>query len=143
MADTSNTRAWSLGGVVFAGTMMIMAGIWQGIVGIAAIVDEEFFVEAPNYTYEIDTVAWGWVHLILGVIVFLAGWALFTGVIWARLVGIVLAVLVGVNNFLFLPHYPLWSIVAIALAVFVVWALATAPRHVVTSEPARYEPTRQ
>jgi hypothetical protein len=122
----STARAWALGGMVFAAAMMVMVGIWQILAGIAAIAKDEFFVVAPNYTYEIDTTTWGWIHLVLGVIVTATGIALFTGAMWARAVGIGLAVLSAIANFLYLPYYPLWAIVIIAANVFVIWSLANA-----------------
>jgi hypothetical protein len=125
-----SARAWAIGGVVFAGTIMIILGIWQFLIGLAAIINDEFFVVAQQYAYELDLTGWGWLHLILGVIVLLAGLAIFTGAIWARAVGTLLAILVAINNFFFLPYYPLWSILVIALTVFVIWSLATAPRQV-------------
>lgn len=128
MSSSNGVRIWAIGGVVFAATMMTMLGIWQILVGIAAIVDDDFFAVTPNYTYEVDTTTWGWIHLILGVIVLLAGFALFSGAIWARAVGVFLASLVAINNFLFLPYHPLWAILVIALAVFVIWALVTVTR---------------
>lgn len=127
MSGSGVARAWAIGGLAFAATLMIMLGLWQIFVGIAAIAEDDVFAVTPGYTYEIDTTAWGWIHLILGVLVLAAGFSLLGAFTWARVVGIVLAVLVAVNNFLFLPYHPLWSIVVIALAVFVVWALATAP----------------
>ncbi len=47
---------------------------------------------------------------------------------WARMVGVVLAVLTGIANFMFLPWYPVWSFIVIALNVFIIWALATGGR---------------
>lgn len=133
MATSSGTaRAWAVGGLVFAAIMMIVLGIWQGIMGIAAIAGDEFFVVSESYAFEIDTTAWGWIHLILGALVVLIGVALFSGAMWARAAGIVLALLVAINNFFFLPYYPIWSIVVIALAVFVVWSLATVGRREMT-----------
>jgi hypothetical protein len=126
MATSSAARTWAVGGLVFAATMMILLGIWEVFVGIAAIVDDQFFVVGPNYTYNIDTTAWGWVHLGLGALSIVAGFFLYTGATWARAVGIALAALVAINNFIFLPYYPLWSLAVIALAVFVIWSMATA-----------------
>jgi hypothetical protein len=122
----STARAWAVGGMVFAASMMVLLGIWQIFVGIAAIAEDEFFVVAPNYTYEIDTTTWGWIHLGIGVLVTIAGFFLFTGATWARAIGIVLAGVSAISNFFFLPYYPLWSIVIIAVCVFVIWALASA-----------------
>lgn len=125
----STARMWAIGGMIFAASMMIMLGIWQIIVGLAALIDDEFFLATPNYTYEIDTTAWGWIHLIIGVIVALAGFFLFTGATVARAIGIILASLSAIANFLFLPYYPLWALVIIAINIFVIWALATAGSH--------------
>ncbi len=62
-------------------------------------------------------------HLSLGVLVVLAGAALFTGAMWARVVGITLAGLSMIANFMWLPYYPVWAIVLIAVDAFVIWAL--------------------
>jgi hypothetical protein len=121
----TGVRGWALGGMVFAAYLMILLGIWGIFVGIAAIAADSIFVTTPGYTYRIDLTAWGWIHLILAVVVLLAGFALFTDATWARVVGILLAVLVAVNYFLFLPLYPIWSIIVIALSVFIIWSLAT------------------
>lgn len=67
---------------------------------------------------------WGWIHLILGIIVAIAGFALITGQLWARVVGIILAALSVIANFLWLPYYPVWAVIAIALAIGVIWGLA-------------------
>jgi hypothetical protein len=65
----------------------------------------------------------GWIHLILGIVVVAAGIGLLTGQIWARVFGVIMAGLSALANFLFLPHYPLWSILVIALDVMIIWAL--------------------
>jgi hypothetical protein len=119
---------WAVGGVVLAASLMVLLGLWGILVGIAAIASDAVFVTAEDYTYGINLATWGWIHLILAVIVVLAGLALFTGAAWARAVGIALAVLVAINYFLFLPFYPLWSIIVIALAIFLIWSLTTTSR---------------
>jgi hypothetical protein len=83
-------------------------------------------VIAPNYTDEIDTIAWGWINLVLGAIVATTGFLLFTGATWARILGIALALPSAAANFLFLPYYPLWAMINIGVNVFVIWALAIA-----------------
>jgi hypothetical protein len=114
---------WAVGGITFAGVLMILVGSFQSIAGLTAIIGDEFFVVTRNYTFEIDTTAWGWIHLILGLVVGLSGFALFAGRAWAGAVAIVLAVLSAVANFFFIPYYPFWSILMIALACWVIWAL--------------------
>jgi len=101
-----------------------MIGIFQAIAGFAAILENDFYVVGRNYAFEIDVTAWGWIHLVLGIVVFIAGWGVLVGRTWARVVGITLAVLCAIANFLFIPYYPVWSLLIIALSVFVIYALA-------------------
>jgi len=114
---------WAVGGVTFAATMLVMIGIFQIIAGLVAIFDDDFYVVTRNYTFDLDTSAWGWIHLILGILLVLVGYFLFAGATWAGVAAIVLAVLAAIENFFFIPYYPFWSIVVIALCVWVIWAL--------------------
>jgi hypothetical protein len=115
---------WAVGFVLFAAIMMMMAGIFQALNGLIAIFQDEFYVRTPNYIFQFDATTWGWVHLLLGIVVALAGWGLLSGQTWARVVGITLAVLSAIANFLFIPYYPVWSLLIIAIDVVVIWALA-------------------
>jgi hypothetical protein len=124
----AETSGWAAGFTLFAALMMIMAGVWQGLAGLIAIFENEFYVATRNYLFEFDATTWGWIHLLLGVIVGLAGLGLLAGQTWARVVGITLAVLSAIANFLFIPYYPFWSMLIIALDVFVIWALAAHGR---------------
>jgi hypothetical protein len=119
-------QAWAQGGMVFAAAMLVMLGIWQIFMGIAAIAKDEFFVVAPNYVYEFNINGWGWIHLVIGIVMAITGFALFTGAGWARVLGILIAILSAISNFFFLPYYPVWSLIVIATDVFVIWAIATA-----------------
>jgi hypothetical protein len=114
---------WAVGGVVFAAAMLILIGVFQALAGIVAIANDTFYVIAPNYTYDLDVTAWGWIHLILGVVVLLTGFALFAGRAWAAIVALTLAILSAIANFFFIPYYPWWSLLVIALCVWVIWAL--------------------
>jgi hypothetical protein len=78
---------------------------------------------SPNYVISWDATVWGWIHLLLGIIVVLAGFALMQGATWARIVGIILVGLSAIANFAFIPYYPVWSILIVALDVVVLWAL--------------------
>ncbi len=122
------TSGWTVGFVLFAAVMMMIIGAFQVIAGIAAIFEDEFFVVGANYIYDVDVTAWGWIHLVLGVVMFFAGTGAIVGATWARVVGITLASLSAIANFFFIPYYPLWSIVVIALDVAVIWALSVYGR---------------
>ena len=129
MSDYGSTRSTealsgsATGGYVFAGVMMIMIGCFQAITGLAAIFDNSFYVVTANYVFDLDTTAWGWIHLLLGLLVAFAGFALFAARTWARVVGVILATLSAIANFFFIPYYPFWAILIIALDIWVIWAL--------------------
>ena len=114
---------WAIGGLTFAATMLVLIGIFQAIAGLVAIFDDDFYVLTANYTFDLDTSGWGWIHLIIGVAVILVGYFLYAGATWAGVTAIVLAMLSAVSNYFFIPYYPFWSILVIALAVWVIWAL--------------------
>ncbi len=118
----------ALGFTVTAAVLMMVSGLWNFLEGLAAIIKGQFFVVLPNYVYNVSVTGWGWIHLILGAAVFVAGAFLFMDKTWARIVGVVLACLSAVANFLYIPYSPVWSVIVIALDVFIVWALL-APRN--------------
>lgn len=120
---TRRVSPWAVGGLVFASTIMIMVGIFQAFQGLAALLNDEFFVTVNDYTYELDLTTWGWIHLIGGILVLIAGIALYSASAVAGVVAIVLAGLSAVTNFFFVPYYPLWSLLIIALAIYVIWAI--------------------
>jgi hypothetical protein len=119
---------WAVGFTVFAAIMMIMVGVWQTLAGLIAIFENEFYVATRNYLFEADATTWGWIHLVVGLLVAFAGWGLLSGQTWARIVGITLAALSAIANFLFIPYSPLWSMLIIAVDVLVIWALAAHGR---------------
>ena len=118
------TSGWAVGFILFAAIMMIMIGIFQAIAGLVAIFENEFYVTTRNYLFQFDATTWGWIHLIVGVIIAFAGWGLLSGRTWARVAGITLAVLSAIANFAFIPYYPFWALIIITLDVLVIWALA-------------------
>jgi hypothetical protein len=114
---------WAIGGIAFAGTMLVLMGTFQALAGLVAIFNDEFYVVARNYTFDLDVSAWGWIHLIVGLAVLATGMGLFARKTWAGVAGIMLAMLSALTNFFFIPYYPIWSLVVIGLAVWVIWAL--------------------
>jgi hypothetical protein len=118
------TSGWAVGFIMFAAIMMIMVGVFQALQGIIAIFENEFYVATRNYLFQFDATTWGWIHLVIGLLVAFAGWGLLSGRTWARAVAIALAVLSAIANFLFIPYYPFWSLLIITLDIFVIWAVA-------------------
>lgn len=116
------------GFIVFAAVMMMLAGGFQAIAGLVGLFQDDFYVTTPNYLFQFDTTTWGWIHLLVGVLVVLASFAVLGGKMWGRVAGIILAALSALANFVFIPYYPVWSLVVIALDIFVIWALAVHGR---------------
>ena len=129
---TREPSAFAAGVSVLAAVLMMVVGGFNAIQGLVALFQDDFFVALPNYLLEVDVTAWGWVHLVVGVLVVVAGVAVLSGRLWARVVGVVLAVVSALVNFAFLPYYPFWSMTVIALDVVVIWALTAHGRDVTT-----------
>lgn len=118
---------WAAGLSVFAASILMVVGLFQFFEGLVAVVNgDEFLIRTSDYVFKLDATAWGWTHLILGIVLFLAGLGIFAGNLLARSVGILAAGLSAVANFLWIPYYPIWAIVVLTLDVFVIWALSTS-----------------
>ncbi|WP_432057388.1 DUF7144 family membrane protein [Streptomyces sp. bgisy022] len=122
--------AWATGWTAAAAVLMTFGGIMAIFQGAAAIANDDVFVVTDDFAYAFNLTGWGWVHLVLGVLVMLAGISLFRGATWARVVGVALAGLSMVANFVWLPHAPVWSIVLIVIDGFIIWALCAPRREV-------------
>ena len=106
-----------------AGILMILSGVFQAIQGLAAIINERFFDRPGSYAFDLDMGTWGVIHFVGGIIVAIAGVALFTGAVWPRIVAIVIASIATVVSFFTIPYYPVWSLLIIAFNVAIIWAL--------------------
>jgi hypothetical protein len=124
------TSGWAVGLIVFAAIMLMMAGTFQFLAGLVAVFENEFYVTTRNYVFQLDATTWGWIHLLVGIVVGVAGWGLLSGRTWGRVVAITVAALSALANFLFLPYYPFWALTIITLDVLVIWAVAAHGRDV-------------
>jgi hypothetical protein len=125
-----DASGWAVGFILFAGIMMVLSGAFQAFAGLVALFENEFYVTTRNYIFQFDATTWGWIHLLVGLVVVLAGFAVMAGRTWGRVVGITLAVFSALANFAFIPYYPFWALTVIALDIFVIWALAAHGRDV-------------
>ena len=108
----------------FAGAMMVVAGIWHGLIGLAGLAHDTLLVPVEGYVYAVDLSAWGWAHVFLGVALAALGVAVHRGLPWSRLTGFLVVGVSLLVNFLFIPYHPAWSVLVIALDVAIVLALA-------------------
>ena len=127
---TEQPSGWAVGWTAFAGIMMILGGGWWITAGIVALVNDEFYVVTPDYLFQFDVTTWGWIHVILGVVVMAAGLGVFSGAVWARTVGVIVPVIAALIAFAWLPWYPIWAVIFIAISVAVIWALTAHGRDI-------------
>lgn len=113
-----------VGWIVFGSMMMMLLGAFHAFQGVIALVRSDYYLVGPNgLTISVDYTAWGWSHLVLGVVVAATGVAVLYGQTWARVTGVLIAMASALVNLAFLAAYPLWSVMMIALDVLVIWAL--------------------
>ncbi|MFD4405116.1 hypothetical protein ACFWPH_20380 [Nocardia sp. NPDC058499] len=118
-------QGFAAGASIGASILLLTVGVLSVLEGIAAVARDELFVVGIDYTYEFDITTWGWIHIVLGAILIVAALGLMTGTTWGRVLAIAVAALSILANFLWLPYYPWWSTLVIALNVVVIWAIAT------------------
>jgi hypothetical protein len=124
----SGSTAWA-GMALFGGIMMVMVGGFQIMQGFVALLRDEYYLVTRNdLLITLDYTAWGWTHLLLGVVAVLTGVGVMLGQTWARVLGIVIAVVSALVNIAFLSAYPIWSTIVIAIDVLVIYALAAHGR---------------
>jgi hypothetical protein len=121
--DNTQTSGGWYGWIVFAGTMMLIAGSFNVIQSLVALADDKFYVATKDHLITFDLTQWGWIHLIMGILLVLIGLALFKESMWAIIAGIIIVSINLISQFAFMSAYPVWSIVAIAVDVFILWAL--------------------
>jgi len=112
------------GWVTFAGWMLLLAGLWQGFIGFLGVLSDEFFVVGQNYVLRLDVTTWGWIHMVIGVLLFVVGCFVFVGKSWANIVGILAAAVSALSLFAWLPWYPLFAISVIVVDVLIIFGLA-------------------
>ncbi len=121
---------WAVGWTVFAGVMMVVQGCWWFIAGLVALFNDEFYVVGEEYIFQFDITTWGWIHLLVGLVILAAGLALFTGATWARVIGVVVAAVAMLVGFAWMPWYPLWALLFIVTSASVIWALTAHGRDI-------------
>jgi hypothetical protein len=121
-APYDRRTGWT-GWITFAGVMLLIGGSLNLFYGIVAAVNDEWVVFTNRSAVYLDVSEWGWVHIILGAVVFLSGIGVFSGNILARIVGVAVASISLLVNFFFIPVYPLWALIVITIDVLIIWAL--------------------
>jgi hypothetical protein len=108
--------------IVFAAVLLLVVGLFNVIEGIAAIARSSVFIASARYVVG-DLRAWGWVALILGVLQVLAAVGVLAGHQAARWFGVAVIGLNAIGQLFFIPAYPFWSLMIIAVDVVALWGL--------------------
>ena len=118
------TTRWT-GWIGFAGCLMIIIGGIDFFEGLIAIIRGEYYAVGANQIIVFDTTTWGWITLLWGLIVLLAGFGLLGRAGWARWFAIIVGVLTFFEQLGFVGSsaYPLWALTVLLLTFFVLYAL--------------------
>ena len=121
----------AVGWITFAGTLMIIAGGFKILQGLGWIINSKnIFPDGNDAVFGQSATSWGWFQLLLGVVVLLAGLAVFSGNILARTVGVIAAVISVFSAFASMTFYPFWALAIIAIDIAVIWALTVHGRDI-------------
>jgi hypothetical protein len=120
----TRNSSWT-GWIAFAGILMVLIGAIDVFQGLIAIIRDNYYAITPNQIIVFDMTTWGWITLIWGIVLGLAGFGLLSGASWARWFTIVVASLnlIGQLGFVGNSQYPLWALTGITLTIVVLYAL--------------------
>lgn len=117
--DTS--MAFSL----LAGLFLILSGSFHILLSLAALIGDNQDVMVPTrYSFDMNLTAWGWVHLVTGVVAVVIGVGILVNRRWAYVLGVIVAAISAVATFAFAPWSPFWALLIIAFDILVIWALS-------------------
>lgn len=117
------TSGW-VGWIAFAGVAMTILGVFHIVQGLVALLKDDYLVaRSSGLLLDLGYTTWGWAHLVIGAVILVAGFMVFAGQVWARVVGTIVALVSAVGSMVFLPAYPVWSLMVIALDIVVILAL--------------------
>jgi hypothetical protein len=113
-----------VGWIVFAATMMMIIGSVSFLEGLIAAIRKHYYVMTPSQIIIFNTTTWGWLTLLLGIVLFLTGLALWNGSSWARWVSIVVVSINLLGQLAWLgSSYPVWTLTVIAIDIIILYAL--------------------
>ena len=117
---TTNSSGWA----TFAGVLMVVTGLFQMVAGFVALFKSDLYIATESNLFLFDYSQWGWVHIVIGLILALSAASLFAGQLWGRAVAITLAILSALANFGFIWAYPVWSVMIIVMDMLIIYGVA-------------------
>ncbi len=122
-SDQPGDSGMLAGPALFGGIVLLLSGPLSILLGVTGIARDHLFF-ASGYAYRLNLTAWGWIHLIIGVGLVIAGVGVLAEQPWGRWAGVTLAGISLVTQFMFLPYYPAWSIIVMVIDLLIVWSLS-------------------
>ena len=127
MSDTTVT-GWT-GWGVFASVLLLIAGLFDLIFGLAAVIGPNTtVVVAETGLFAVDVAAWGWWHIIAGIALIVLSFFLYRGATWARVIAIIIVIINAVGQLTLLSVQPWWSLIILAVDVLIIYALTVHGR---------------
>lgn len=123
MATPNNQPTGWVGWVYFAGILLLVRAAFQAFEGIVALTNSTFYVVTEQQLAVFNFTAWGWGQLLMAAVMVFAGFSVLSGHMFGRIVAVIVTTLSLLANMVFLPAYPLWSLVAIAVDALILYAL--------------------
>ena len=125
----------AVGWISFAGILMVVVGGFKILQGLGWVINSKhLFPDGNDAVFGQSATSWGWFQILLGVVVLLAGLAVFSGNVLARTVGVIGAVISMFSAFASMTFYPFWALAIIAIDGAVIWALTVHGRDIQKAE---------
>jgi hypothetical protein len=125
MAKKNNDDMMSgwVGWIAYASVMLYLIGFMHLIAGFAALFTDTVYLIGESNIWALDYTQWGWIHVIGGALAILAAGSLMAGKGYGRTVAVLVAFLSILANMLFIPIYPIWSLIMITVGVLVIYGV--------------------
>ena len=118
----SHAQGQGFGLILFASVLLLLAGFFNMIYGIAAIANSHVFVANAHYVFA-NLRTWGWITLIIAVLQLAAAGGILAGNQLARWFGVAVLALNAIDMMFFIPAYPFWALTIIAVDVVALYGL--------------------
>lgn len=122
MAKNNELNGW-VGWIGFASVMLYLAGFFHLIAGFVSLFNDKVYLVGENNLWVLDYTTWGWTHIIGGILLMTAASSLVAGKGFGRTVAVLAALVSALVNMLFIPVYPIWSLLIITINIFIIYAV--------------------
>ncbi|MET0932381.1 MAG: hypothetical protein ABWX56_01610 [Mycetocola sp.] len=124
-----------MGWIYFAAAIVFINGMFSFTQGLVLLIGPDTYTSATvnGDLFLFNLATWGWWNLIIGVLLLAVGGALFSGATWARVIAVILAIISAVSQLLLVPVQPFWSLILIAVDIFIIYAVLVHGRELQAS----------